>query len=137
MAVNLDKLIKEVMDMRPDIAYFIDKNTGEVTKISATPTPQELTSLKNKITSSKGNMIQMPRYPSKDNFRDMEEFIAVLKDIKLQKRLQDALNSGGAASKFFRDALNSHNMEKEKWQEYKIKKVKNFVLQFLKDAGIS
>ncbi len=136
MAVNLDLLIKIFLDMKQDVAYFIDRKTGDILQLSPTSnTPSQLQAIKAKIDS--GAVLQLPRYSSKENYSDMEAFIPTLKDIKLQKRLRDALDSGGAAFKFFRDALTSHNLEKEKWSEFRYQRLKAYATSFLKNNGIS
>ena len=137
MSLKLEPIIKAFFGLDKDSACFVDKKTGEVVVVSAAaPDPKKVLLLKEKLAD--GSLIQLPKYPPKENYNDMENFVKTLKDIKLAQKLKEALESGGASSKFFRDALSSpkHRLEKEKWEQFKKDKIKIHILNFLKSNGI-
>lgn len=136
MSINMDQIVKIFMDMRPDVTYFFDKSNNKIISFPINVSATELEKMKKLILSKKDALIKLPRYPSAMNYQDMEEFIPTLNNIQLQKRLKDALNSGGNASKFFRDALMSHSREKEKWDIFKKDRVKKFVADLFKGHGV-
>lgn len=138
MAVNVVELLKVFRTMKNDVAYFFDRNTGSVVQLSSeNPDPRLLMAFKAKMDADKKRYIRMPRRSRQEHFADMETFIGTLKDKKLQQRLADALASGGQASKIFRDALESNAMARERWKAFQDERLKGFVVQFLRDNGIS
>ncbi len=134
MAIKTDELLKTFLEMKPETAYFLDTKTGKVISVGTTPTPAEIKLLKEKTIA--GTLLKIPRYSSSNNYKDMEEFIPTLNNVQLQKRLTDALKSGGNASRFFKDALMSHSREKEKWNNFRAERIINFINQFLKTSGL-
>lgn len=137
MSLKIDSIIKELITADRDTACFIDKKTGEFFRVSAVnPDLKLLNTVKEKMKT--GNLLQVPKYSSKENFVDMAEFIKNLKDVKLAQQLRDALESGGNASKFFRDALRSpkHSLVKEKWESFQKERIRQHILSFLKSSGI-
>ena len=138
MAFKIDLIIKELTTADKDTACFIDKKTGEFFSVSAVnPDLKVLNIVKDKMKT--GNLIQVPKYSPKENFNDMFDFIKTLKDIKLAQQLTNALESGGNASKFFRDALKSpkHSLVKEKWEVFQKERIKHHILSFFKSNGIA
>lgn len=134
MPIKIDELLKIFLEMKQETAYFLDIKTGKIIGVGTAPTPTEIKLLKEKTIA--GTLVKIPRYPSSDNYKDMEEFIPTLNNIQLQKRLMDALKSGGNASRFFKDALMSHSREKEKWNNFRAERIKSFINQFLKTNGL-
>lgn len=136
MAVNLTNLIKIFSEMDRSRTYFMNRKTGEILSVdSVKPDLKELKLLQEKINTDKAGYVKLPKRSPADNFKDMEDFILTLKDLKLRSRLTDALNSGGTASKYFRDQLRGHNFETSKWNEFKNLRLKRFALDFLKSNG--
>ena len=125
MGINLSSLINIFMKMEPEKTYFLNKKTGQVLSFI----------LSNLSKKDKNSWISLPKRPNSEYYRDMEEFIPTLNDIKLQERLTTALNSGRYASKSFRDQLRGKNYETEKWNDFQRKKMKLFVISFLRQSG--
>ena len=70
-----------------------------------------------------------PRDPHAD-YRDMEGFIATVKDARLRDRLSRAI-SGRAAFRYFKDVLEDHPRERERWFAFKDTQVRQRVLDWL------
>lgn len=135
MGINLSSLINIFMQMEPERTYFFNKKTGNVLSISTVNmSKQDMTTLA-EIKKDANFWLSLPKRPPSEYYRDMEEFIPTLNDIKLQERLKTALNSGRYASKSFRDQLRGKNYETEKWNEFQRKKMKSFVISFLRQSG--
>ena len=135
MGISLSSLINIFMQMEPEKTYFFNKSTGKVLSFSASNlSPKDMEMLA-EIKKDKVSWLPLPKRPNSEYYRDMEEFIPTLNDIKLQERLKKALNSGRYASKSFRDQLMGKNYETEKWNEFQRKKMKSFVISFLRQSG--
>jgi hypothetical protein len=61
--------------------------------------------------------IAVPAADSGEGYRDMEDFIATMKDERLQDRLWQAI-AGRGAFRRFKDILSSHFHERERWFEF-------------------
>lgn len=135
MGISLSSLINIFMQMEPDRTYFFNKKTGNVISISAKNMSKQDMTILSDIKENSDSWLSLPKRPPSEYYRDMEEFIPTLNDIKLQERLIKALNSGRYASKSFRDQLRGKNYETEKWNEFQRKKMKSFVISFLRQSG--
>ncbi len=78
---------------------------------------------------------RVPRDESDDAYSDMEDFIATLKNPRLQDRLNDALRGKGAFRRF-RDVLAEHEDEGERWFAFKRECLRRRILQWLDEEGI-
>ncbi|MGH2592379.1 MAG: UPF0158 family protein [Anaerolineae bacterium] len=79
--------------------------------------------------------VEAPRAESHEGYRDMEDFIAPLRDERLQDRLWDAIRGRGAFRRF-KDELAYHPYERERWFEFKDDRVRKRVLNWLESEGI-
>ena len=135
MGINLSSLINIFMQMEPEKTYFFNKKTGQVLSFVTSNLSKKDIEVIEEIKKDKSSWISLPKRPASEYYRDMEDFIPTLNDIKLQERLRMALESGRYASKSFRDQLKGKNYETEKWNEFQRKKMKSFVISFLRQSG--
>ena len=135
MGINLSSLINIFMQMESEKIYFFNKKTGQVLSFVTSNLSKKDMEIIEGIKKNKNSWISLPKRPPSEYYRDMEEFIPTLNDIKLQERLKTALNSGRYASKSFRDQLKGKNYETEKWNEFQRKKMKSFIISFLRQSG--
>lgn len=135
MGINLSSLINIFMNMEPEKTYFLNKKTGQVLSFILSNLSKKDMEMLEGIKKDKDSWLSLPKRPNSEYYRDMEEFIPTLNDIKLQERLTTALNSGRYASKSFRDQLRGKNYETEKWNKFQRKKMKSFVISFLRQSG--
>jgi hypothetical protein len=79
--------------------------------------------------------IGVPEADPHEGYRDMEDFIATVKDERLQDRLWRAIQGRGAFRRF-KDVLAEHFHEEQRWFEYKDACLRRRVLNWLESQGI-
>lgn len=79
--------------------------------------------------------IRVPEAGSYQGYQDMEDFIATVRDERLQDRLWRAIRGRGAFRRF-KDVLAGHFHERERWFEFKDARLRERVLDWLESAGI-
>lgn len=79
--------------------------------------------------------IGVPDADSREGYRDMQDFIATVKDERLQDRLWRAI-SGRGAFRYFKDVLADYPRERERWFAFKDTQLKQRVLDWLESKGI-
>jgi hypothetical protein len=133
---NIEALMKIYSENVKDKAFFLDKTTGDVITLTLTnPDLNELKRIKERIAKEPGRFPQIPKRTAAEGFKDMENFMTTLKDIKLKKRLGDALEAQ-SAFRAFRDALDAHPRERQAWNTYRDDIMKKAVMAFLREIGI-
>ena len=75
-----------------------------------------------------------PRDPHAD-YRDMEDFIATVSDVRLQERLWRAI-SGRGAFRYFKGVLDECPQERERWFAFKDAQVRQRLLDWLAEENI-
>ena len=66
----------------------------------------------------------------------MEDFVAAVEDEHLAELLETAINGKGAFHRF-KDVLAHYPEERERWFRFKDDKMKERVLEWLNDIGVS
>ena len=79
--------------------------------------------------------IEVPRIDSSEAYQDMEEFISTLQDGRFRDRLSRAIRGRGAFGRF-RDVLAESPRERERWFEFKERRVEERLAQWLREEGI-
>jgi len=79
--------------------------------------------------------IRVPEADSYQDYRDIEDFIATVRNQHLQDRLWRAIQGRGAFRRF-KDVLAAHFHERERWFEFKDARVRERVLDWLESKGI-
>jgi hypothetical protein len=79
--------------------------------------------------------ISIPRSESTESYGDMEEFITMVEDEHLVELLEVAINGKGAFRRF-KDVLANYPAERERWFHFKDNRIRERVLEWLKDEGI-
>ncbi len=79
--------------------------------------------------------IGVPEADPHEGYRDMEDFIATVKDGRLQDRLWRAIQGRGAFRRF-KDVLAEYFHEEQRWFEYKDARLRQRVLDWLESHGI-
>jgi hypothetical protein len=79
--------------------------------------------------------IEVPRVGSHEAYRDMEKFIATVRDARLQDRLYRAIGGRGAF-RYFRDVLYEHPSEQKRWYAFKDECMRRRVLDWLEQEEI-
>jgi hypothetical protein len=79
--------------------------------------------------------IAIPAEGSHEGYRDMEAFIATVRNRRLQERLERAI-SGRGAFRYFKDVLLDYPAERERWFQFKRERLQHRILDWLEAHGI-
>jgi len=79
--------------------------------------------------------ISVPEADSREGYRDMQDFIATVRDERLQDLLWMAIRGRGAFRRF-KDVLAEHPRERERWFEFKDQRLQERVLEWLEYEDI-
>jgi hypothetical protein len=80
--------------------------------------------------------ISIPPEGSHEGYRDMEAFIDTVRDRRLQERLERAI-SGRGAFRYFKDVLLDYPAERERWFQFKRKRLHDRILDWLEAHEIT
>lgn len=139
LSAKIDKqqLARAMEDGSPDNRYLLDRETGEITLVSAkTMSTDVLMSFKEKMAKDPKRYIPVVKTPSEEKYRDMELFAQQTKDKKLQERLILILRGGNPARPFI-DAMDSAQpLEKDSWRKFKTMRILRRIETFMKENGL-
>jgi hypothetical protein len=82
------------------------------------------------------SFIAIPAGGSHECYRDMEAFIATVRNRRLQERLERAI-SGRGAFRYFKDVLLDCLTERERWFQFKQERLHQRILDWLEAHGIT
>jgi hypothetical protein len=80
--------------------------------------------------------ISIPSEGSQEGYRDMEAFIATVRNLRLHERLARAI-SGRSAFRYFKDVLLDYPAERERWFQFKQERLHQRMLDWLEAYGIT
>ena len=80
--------------------------------------------------------IAIPSEGSHEGYRDMEDFIATVRNRRLQERLERAI-SGRGAFRYFKDVLLDYPAERERWFQFKRERLHQRILDWLETHEIT
>jgi hypothetical protein len=83
-----------------------------------------------------GRFIEIPSEGSQEGYRDMEAFIATVRNRRLQERLERAI-SGRGAFRYFKDVLLDYPAERERWFQFEQERLHQRILEWLESCGIT
>ena len=78
---------------------------------------------------------RVPRAEFRDGYRDMEDFIDELPNVRLQERLLDAIRGRGPFRRF-KDVLLDYPTEREHWFAFQSARIRERAIAWLADEGI-
>ena len=81
-------------------------------------------------------LISIPSEDSHEGYRDMEAFIATVRNRLLQERLERAIGGRGAF-RYFKDVLLDYPAEQERWFQFKRDRLHQRILDWLEAYGIT
>ncbi len=134
---DLQKICILFEDSSIEHRSYLDLKTGEIIQIfDDIMDRDEKELLDDKVEEGFGERyITIPNAESYDGYRDMEDFIETVKEVKLKEKLYDAIARKGAFRRF-KDVLNSYPKERERWFKFKDEKVMERVNEWLDEEGI-
>lgn len=80
-------------------------------------------------------VIEVPRDPSDDAYRDMEAFAESVGEDAIRRQLMDAL-SGGRPFRHFKNAIAAYPREEQRWFDVRDARLRQRVLAWLEEEGI-
>ncbi len=80
-------------------------------------------------------LIEIPRDDPSEAYRDMEDFIGIVGDGRLQDRLWQAIRGRGAFRRF-KDLLADHPREEERWFTFRDGRARRRLLKWLESEGV-
>ena len=90
----------------------------------------------NQIEESSGvRYILVPHAEPSEAYHDMEEFIAAVRNQRLQDRLRQAI-SGRRPFRQFKNVLANNPTERERWFRFRDSHLRERVLEWLKEEGM-
>ena len=79
--------------------------------------------------------IAIPTADSRESYRDMEDFVATIDNLRLRSQLAYAIQGRGAFRRF-KDLLIAHPDERERWFAFSAARVQERLLAWLSEEGI-
>jgi hypothetical protein len=136
LKINLDELCSAMDDSSYEHDYYLNLETGEILLISDYMDDEESDNLSDRIDEDTERYEQIPKAESYEGYRDMEDFIATVKDDHLAELLEVAINGKGAFRRF-KDVLARYLDERERWFRFQDDKMRERALEWLESIGIS
>ncbi len=117
----------------PNVSSYLDLETGEVLVFDGT-TPDEH-ERRAVVAGDKERYILIDPASSREQYRWMEQFVASIRDEALQERLIIAIDGKGAFRRF-KDVLLHYPDERERWFNYRARRLHAYINEWLEEHGI-
>jgi hypothetical protein len=135
VSVDLDELCAAFNDASSELRYFLDTETGEMILVSDMLDQDEMQQQLAEIDAADmGRYLAVPLADSHKAYRDMEDFIATVRDEPLQDLLSLAIQGRGAFRRF-KDVLLGHPETRQRWFDFEAARLEARVRQWLADEG--
>ncbi len=128
--IDLPSLATALEDHSDGTTWWFDPRTGEVESWSEYFSSEE----EEKYPADRG-FIRIDPLPSADGYRDMEDFIARVRDPRARDLLQRAIEGRGAFRRF-KDTLFEYPELRKAWFEFHDARIERRALGWLVDEGI-
>ena len=129
----LDTETGRIIDMPDDIMCGVEE--GRTVSL-VVDWDEELAEVAQKILSDEANrFLLIPRRESHEGYEVMVSFAGTVVDPKIDEKLKIALDGKGAFRRF-RNVLDQHPNELERWYKFKDDYMKDEAVQWLLDNGI-
>ncbi len=134
----------------PEINYYLDLETGEVVMVTGEAEHyldevldepledwmEEMLQQARQVEEGYGTRyVSVPKADSREGYRDMEDFIATVRDQRLQERLERAI-AGRGAFRRFKDVLAEYPDERARWFAFKERRNQERALEWLESIGV-
>ena len=130
LPIDLD-LIRFAFDDRDgDGQWFLDRETGEVVRLDEFDDES-----REQIDEGGERYTVIPYQGSESGYRDMAEFIDSVSDNRL-RALLDVATHGKGAFRRFKDVLQEHPEERERWFAFEKERANRRIRRWLASEGI-
>jgi hypothetical protein len=129
--IDLELVRMAFEDRDGDGRWLLDGDTGEVLQ----PNDFDDDDLADQINEGDERYIVIPYQGSDVGYRDMAEFIDSVNDNRMRALLEVAINGRGAFRRF-KDVLQEHPQERERWFAFQKERADRRILRWLETEGI-
>jgi hypothetical protein len=137
LPIDLDDLCIALDTGPGELSWFLDAQTGETILVNNEydPTDTEGPS-QEEIEANPDRYLQIPEASSDQGYRDMQAFIASVKDERFRESLEIAILGPGPFRRF-KSVLNHVPEQRELWFAFKKQRMLTRALEWLKEHGIA
>ncbi len=133
--VDLEELRFAMEDASFEHRYFLDTETGEVILVSELFDDDEAREQLKRIDEAEpGRYLQVPRADPHEGYGDMQDFIATVRDERLQELLEVAIQGRGAFRRF-KEVLARHPAEQQRWFDFQAARSEARAREWLAEEG--
>lgn len=130
----MDQLMWAFEDAARENGLFLNTETGELIPEDELPQEEAIVSGGEEIEQDP-RLIPVPEAEPRSGFEDMEDFVRTVTDGPCRRELEQAL-AGSKPFRRFKDALCSYPSERERWFQFKEKRLRDRVLEWLLESAI-
>jgi hypothetical protein len=132
VAIDLELVQMAFEDRDGDGQWFLDLETGEAVRVNELDDDE----LREQIEDGFGERyLRVPYQGSDAGYRDMEEFIDSVTDDRCRELLDVAIRGKGAFRRF-KDVLQAHPAERERWFAFQKERVHDRIRRWLEGEDI-
>jgi len=131
LSIDLELVEAAFEDRDGEGRWFLDGETGEVLRLDESDDDE----LADQIDEDGERYIAIPYQGSQAGYRDMEEFIDSVDDNRLRALLDVAINGKGAFRRF-KDVLQDHPEQRERWFAFQKQRAHHRILSWLETEDI-
>ena len=130
LAVDLELMQIAFDDREGDGQWFLDRETGDVVRLNEIDDE-----LSEQDEEAGERYTVIPYHGSESGYRDMAEFIDSVTDNRL-RALLDVATRGKGAFRRFKDVLQEHPEERERWFAFQKERANHRIRRWLESEGI-
>ena len=131
LAIDLELMQIAFDDRDGDGQWFLDRETGEAVHLNDSDDDELL----EQIEEGGERYTVIPFQGSESGYRDMAEFIDSVNDNRL-RALLDMATKGKGAFRRFKDVLQDHPEERERWFAFQKERANRRIRRWLESEGI-
>ncbi len=134
LRIDVGELIMALEDNSGMAECYLDRETGEVLRVSDALLGEEDEDLATRIESNPERYVFIDPLPSSAGFEAMTDFVETVADPATRRALERAL-AGRKPFRAFKDALLDYPAERERWFRFKDAADRRHAEAWLKDNG--
>ena len=135
MRIDLDELCEAMGNSSYENEYYLDLETGEILFFSNYMDDENNVRLKNRIEEEFDRYELVLQAESHEGYRDMQGFIATVKNERVAELLEMAINGKGTFRRF-KDVLLNYPEERERWFQFRDDRIEERALEWLDSIDV-
>ncbi|MCL4518846.1 MAG: UPF0158 family protein [Thaumarchaeota archaeon] len=136
LKIDMGELVDAFDSSGYERSYFLDLETGKLELLIPDAVDDiEKEEMEYKIDSNPGRYERVPSIESHEAYQIMVDFADTVADSNLHDLLSVALNGSGAFRRF-KDVLAPFPEERKRWFDFKYRRMKDNVDEWLQDIGV-